>query len=200
MNITELMKKLKDKKNSEGLRYIEVEDISDSQVCIDGAWCNVPWAWGICQKDGQWVYFETDNERGYICGIKTCMTEEEVCRYVYEDITGKAEEAEEEEDEPQDIARRYIQKEYGYSEKEAGEIIQQISEDRDVFEEFYNFLFSEEYCNSEWESVEVGSYSAKQLVEEEDFTPVAAYRFLVELRENREKAEKALRDGMVRKK
>lgn len=201
MDIIELMEKLDEEigLHNEGIPgYVQVEDISDSQVCIDGKWRNVPSSWGICWKDGKWVYFETDNERGYICGIKKCMTEEEVCEYAYEDLKCRAEA--EEENEPEDIACRYIQEEYGYTEEDAEEMVQKIQEDKEVFEEFYNYLFSGEYCNSEWDSVEAAGYSARRLVEKEGFTPVAAYRFLVELRENKEEAEEALRSGTARKK
>lgn len=201
MDIIELMEKLDEEigLDNEGIPgYIQVEDISDSQVCIDGKWSNVPSSWGICWKDGKWVYFETDNERGYICGIKKCMTEEEVCEYAYEDLKCRAEA--EAENEPEDIACRYIQKEYGYTKEDAEEMVQKIQEDKEVFEEFYNYLFSGEYCNSEWDTLEAAGYSARRLVEREGFAPVAAYRFLVELRKNKDEAEKALKNGAVRKK
>ncbi|MDE5781636.1 MAG: hypothetical protein K2I03_09215 [Lachnospiraceae bacterium] len=200
MDVIELMEKI-DKEiglnNKRIPSYIHVDDISDSQVCIDGIWRNAPSSWGICWKEGKWVFFETDDERGYICGIKRCMTEEEVCEYVYEDLKCRVEA--DEENKPKDIACRYIQKEYGYTETDAKKVIQKIMEDKEVFEEFYNYLFSGKYCNEWWETIEVSEYSAERLVEKEGFAPVAAYRFLTELRENKDEAEKALRNGTVRK-
>lgn len=127
--ITELVEKImeKEEKAEVGIRqYIDVEDISDNQLCIDGTWGNWPSAWGICRKDGKWVYFETDDERGYICGRKMFMTEKEACEYAYEDlsIAIKAEQAEH--------AIRYFQNEYGYSRKKAVEVVSEIEKQEDM--------------------------------------------------------------------
>lgn len=118
--IAELVEKIMEKaeKAEVAIReYIDVEDISDSQLCIDGTWSNRTSAWGICRKDGKWVYFETDDERGYICGRKVFMTEKEACEYAYKDlsIAIEAEQAER--------AIRYIQNVYGYSRERAVEIV-----------------------------------------------------------------------------
>ena len=202
MNLIELVTKIKEEEQKSGVKlpkYIDVEDINDSRLCVDGIWTTEISVWGICWKDGEWIYFETDNERGYISGIERYATEEEACKdtfeYMLDMIKGEQDGYTDE-----DFAMRYIQNEYGYSEEESEETVKKIMKQEDIFEEFSNYLVEDEFCNEDGKTVEVGSYSAKKLVEEEDFTPVAAYRFLVELRENREKAEKALRDGTVRKK
>lgn len=57
-----------------------------------------------------------------------------MCEYVYEDLKCKVEA--DEENKP-DIACRYIQKEYGYAEADAKEMIQKIMEDKEVFEEYF---------------------------------------------------------------
>lgn len=201
MNIIELVTIIKREAGDAGVgipKYIDVEDISDSRVCINGNWTTEISAWGICWKDGEWVYFETDNERGYISGIQNYKTEEEACEDTYEYLSNLIK-AEQEGYSDKDFAIRYVQKEYGYSQEKAEKAVEEIMEQEDVFGEFYNYLLEDEYCNEDGEIVKVANYSAKYLVEKEEFTPVAAYRFLVKLRENKEEAENALRSGKVRK-
>lgn len=201
MNIIELVTNIKREAGNAGVgipKYIDVEDISDSRVCINGNWTTEISAQVICWKDGEWVYFETDNERGYIAGIQNYKTEEEVCENTYEYLSNFIK-AEQEGNSDKDFAIRYAQKEYGYSQKKAEDAVEEIMEQEDVFGEFYNYLLEDEYCNEDGEIVKVAEYSAKHLVDKEGFTPVAAYRFLVKLRKNREEAEKALRNGKVSK-
>lgn len=201
MNIIELVSIIKEETLKAGVgmpRFIDVEDISESRVCINGIWKTEISAWGICWKGGEWVYFETDNERGYISGIERYKTEEEACNDTYKYLSNKIK-AEQDGYSDKDFAIRYVQNEYGYSKKESEETVEEIMEQEDVFKEFYNYLVEDEYCNDEGETIVVSGYSAQRLVEKEGFTPVAAYRFLGELRENKDEAEKALRSGKVRK-
>lgn len=51
-------------------------------------------------------------------------------------------------------------------------------------------MTEDEYCNEDGETVEAAGYNAEYLVEKEGFIPVAAYRFLAELKENRDKIKK----------
>lgn len=198
MNLIELVELIGEKSNVKLRQYVDVEDISDSQICIDGKWLNMPSVWGICWKDGEWVYFETDEERGYISGIKTYATEEEACEGTYRYLVNRIG-AEQDGYTDKDFAIRYVQNEFGYSKEEAKATVKEIMKQKDIFEEFCNYMVYNEYCNDEGETVEVEGYNAEYLVENEGFTSVAAYRFLVELRENNDEAEKALRNGTVRK-
>lgn len=201
MNLIELVELIAEKEeesNVDLMQFVDVEDISDSQLCIDGKWRNMPSAWGICWKDGEWVYFETDEERGYISGIKTYETEEEACEDTYRHMINLIG-AELDGYTDKDFALRYVQNEYGYPQEEAEETVEKLMEQEDIFGEFCNYMTEDEYCNEDGETVEVAGYNAEYLVEREGFTPVAAYRFLVELRENKEEAEKALRSGTARK-
>lgn len=201
MNIIELVTNIKEearKADVEILKYIDVEDISDSRLCVDGTWTTLVSVWGICWKDGKWVYFETDEERGYISGIQIYDTEEEACDDTYKYLVNLIK-AEQDGYSDKDFAIRYVQNEYEYSQKESEETVEEIMEQEDVFKEFYNYLVEDEYCNDEGETIVVSGYSAQRLVEKEGFTPVAAYRFLGKLRENKDEAEKALRSGTVRK-
>ncbi|MDE6253220.1 MAG: hypothetical protein K2M78_11430 [Lachnospiraceae bacterium] len=201
MNLIELVELVREKKvkANVGLRqYVDVEDISDRRICIDGKWLNMPSVWGICWKDGEWVYFETDEERGYISGIKAYATEEEACEGTYRYLVNRIG-AEQDGYTDKDFAIRYVQNEFGYSKEEAKAAVKEIMKQKDIFEEFCNYMVHDEYCNDEGETVEAAGYGAERLVEKEGFTSVAAYRFLVQLRENKDEAEKALRNGTVRK-
>lgn len=200
MNIIELVTKIKEKEGKEGVRlprYIDVEDISDSRLCIDGTWTTETSAWGICWKDGEWVYFETDDERGYICGITRYETEEEACDDTYKYLSN-AIKAGQEGYSHRDMAARYMMKKNGYEKKVAVQTVDKVIKHEDIFEEMFNYMRISEYGIRGKELHESG-YSARKLVEEEGFSPVAAYRFLAELRDNRDEAEKALMDGKVRK-
>lgn len=202
MNLIELVESIVKKAEESNvgiMQYVDVEDISDNQICVNDKWINMPSVWGICWKGGKWVYFETDEERGYISGIRKYETEEEACEGTYRYLINRIG-AEEDGYTDEDFARRYVQNEYGYSQEEAEDIVEELMKQEDIFEEFCNFMTEDEYCNEEGETVEVEGYEAEQLVEKEGFTPIAAYRFLVELRENKDEAEKALSSGTVRKK
>ena len=62
-------------------KYIEVQDVSDSCVLQGTKWRVAPYSWGICQKEGQFVYFETDDERGYISNKRTFQDEDSATQY-----------------------------------------------------------------------------------------------------------------------
>lgn len=198
MNIIELVTRIKEKNRKSGvklLRFIDVEDISDSRVCIDGTWTTETSAWGICWKDGKWVYFETDSERGYICGIERYETEEEACNDTYKYLSN-AIKAEQEGYSHRDMAVRYLMNKNGYEKEVAVWTVDTVIKHEDIFEEMFNYMRISEY-GIRGKELNEGGYSARQLVEEEGFSPVAAYRFLAELRDNKDEAEKALRNGKV---
>ena len=60
-------------------KFIEVEDITESQVIIAGEPQNSPCDWGIVEKEGKWIFFECDWERGYICYSEVFNSVEEAC-------------------------------------------------------------------------------------------------------------------------
>lgn len=67
--------------------YIEVSDVLNdvfgSRIMINNEWQNRVYSWGICKKDKKYIYFETDDERGYILNLKYFDTEEEAVKYAY---------------------------------------------------------------------------------------------------------------------
>lgn len=64
--------------------FVDAQDINYSTICLDGNWTTYPGVWGLCEKDGEWIFFQTDDERGYICGIRRYDTLEEAVKEIYE--------------------------------------------------------------------------------------------------------------------
>ena len=198
MDIIELVTRIKEKNKKSGEklpRFIDVEDISDSRVCIDGTWTTETSAWGICWKDGEWVYFETDNERGYICGITRYATEEEACENTYKYLSN-AIKAEQEGYSHRDMAVRYLMNKNGYEKELAVRTVDTVIKHEDIFEEMFNYMRLNQFRGN---LINIEGYTAEELVNNDGFTEVAAYRFLVELKENPEEAEKLLRNGTIEK-
>ena len=66
-SINDLLNEIKQQPNGHRLpTFIDVEGIMESQLIIDGVARNRPCAWGIVEQDGKWIFFFTDDERGYI--------------------------------------------------------------------------------------------------------------------------------------
>lgn len=183
------------KKNKISLpQYIDVQDINDSRIFINGKWTTQIAAWGICPKDDKWIYFQTDEERGYICGIQKYDTESEACEGVL-DILLTSMKSKQSGNSQRDNAVRYIVNTSSHSKEESEDIVDSIEEHEDIFEEMYNYMRYKEYGVRGKKVVGVEGFTAEKLVKEEGFTPTAAYRFLVKLSENAEKAKKELEEG-----
>lgn len=65
-------------------QFIEVEGIKQSQVVIDGKAQNSPCTWGIVEQDTKWIFFEMDDERGYIWYSKEFDTIKNACDFAKE--------------------------------------------------------------------------------------------------------------------
>lgn len=65
-------------------QFIEVEGITQSQVVIDGKEQNSPCTWGIVEQEAKWIFFEMDDERGYIWYSKDFNTIKEACDFAKE--------------------------------------------------------------------------------------------------------------------
>lgn len=198
MNTIELVTKIKEEAKNANIKiseYMDVEDIKNGQLCINKKWMYIPSVWGICYKNGSWIYFSTDSERGYISGIKEFNSEEEVCDYVYNFIKHKIN-AKKDGYSHEEMASRYMVKKYGYSEDKALRTIEKIAVHKDIFEEMFNYMRRNKFIG---ECIEVEGFTVQKLVGDEKFTVIAAYRFLSELRENPDEAKKLLGCGMVEK-
>jgi predicted Zn finger-like uncharacterized protein len=62
-------------------QYIEVNYINEYQVNINGKYQNYINACGIVNQNRKWMYFETDDERGYLSHYRPFDTEEDACEY-----------------------------------------------------------------------------------------------------------------------
>lgn len=188
MTVIELLEKIKkaEKKSGEMFPdFIDVEDVGESQLCIHGKWMCMPSVCGVCFSNGYWVYFTTDSERGYVSGIKKFDNEEELCDYVYTDIIGTIA-AEEDE-----IAIKYMMKNYNYTRVKAVKTVNKIEVYRDLFDEMFYYMENDEFPDS---CIEVEGITAQKLIDDKDLSIPVAYSFLVELRENPDKAKKLFND------
>ncbi len=199
MNVIELVAKIEEERKKADVqlpRYIDVQDIDESRVCINGKWTTDISVWGICRKDGKWIYFETDNERGYISGIEKYETEEEACEDTYEYLID-AIRAEQDGYSDRDMSIRYMMNRNGYTEEKAVRTTDIVIEQEDIFEEMFNYMRISRYGMNGKETIQVLGYTAENLVKEKGFSPIAAYRFLAELRKKPDEMKERLNAGMV---
>ena len=168
-------------------RYIEVSDANYSQVCFEGKWRTMLYAWSLFFAGGKWKYVETDDERGYVWGIKEFDDEVSAVKFVKShlntrylaNLENKSDKA---------LLCRYIQKNYNCSEKQARTLVWQIMRYKDIFKEFFNYACIAEFCNDEGEQTEVCGYTAEILNRDYKMSPLEAYLFLVRLKKDPEKA------------
>ena len=97
------------------------------------------------------------------------------------------------------MLRRFIQQRFGYSEKRAKIMVDQMSPYDDIIDEFFNYARVGKYCKKDKTKTEVCGYTAERLIKEYNLSPLGAYNFLVYLREEPEKALKDLSAGLPRK-
>ena len=198
MNINEALYHIQRMENYNKLpTYITVSDISESQVKIDGIWRNIFYSWGILQKDNKYIYFETDDDRGYLLYTKSFDDENSVCEYAVEAL--KIINDASFESTPLDKAVRYIEQRYGYSTKRAQKMAEQLSRHQEVFEEFLNCMRIGKFRKKDWTKVEVKGYTAEKLNAEYNLSPLGAYNYLVYLIEDPQNAISDLKKGLPKK-
>ena len=62
--------------------YIEADDANVWQLYVDGEWRNRLYVWTLIFDGQKWKYAETDDERGYVCHLKTFETESAAVEYI----------------------------------------------------------------------------------------------------------------------
>ena len=198
MNINETLNRIQKMENYNRLpTYITVTDISEKQVKIDGIWRNIFYSWGILQKDNQYIYFETDDDKGYLLYTKSFDDENSVCEYAVEAL--KIINDASFESTPLNKAVRYIEQRYGYSTKRAQKMAEQLSRHPEVFEEFLNCMRIGKFCKKDRTKVEVDGYTAEKLNAEYNLSPLGAYNYLVYLIEDPHNAISNLKKGLPKK-
>ena len=198
MTIKELLDKINALPNKDRLpRYIEIEDISDSQVLVDGKWGNEVHSWGILFKNNRYIYFETDDERGYLSYIKEFDNEQSACEHAYKIMLMEHQASME--NSPLDMAIRFIENKYGYSNDRARKMAEQISKHKSIFEEFLNYVYIGKMRKKDRTHVVVCGYTAEKLSNEYNLSPLGAYNYLVYLAEEPQQALQDLTDGLPTK-
>ena len=198
MNINEALDCIQRMENYNRLpTYITVTDISEKQVKINGIWRNIFYSWGILQKDNQYIYFETDDDRGYLLYTKSFDDENSVCKYAVEAL--KIINDASFESTPLDKAVRYIEQRYGYSTKRAQKMAEQLSRHSEVFEEFLNCMRIGKFHKKDRTKVEVEGYTAEKLNVEYNLSPLGAYNYLIYLIEDTQNAISDLKKGLPKK-
>lgn len=136
MNLESYFSKLKSKYPNIKLPQIVIaDDYNESQLFVDGKWLNVLYGCGIIEKNGSTVYFETDQERGYISVIKEFDDQGLLEQYINNRFLIIAN-ASREINTREEMAIRFVQQKYNYSEKQAKRMVAQIAKHKDIFEEF----------------------------------------------------------------
>lgn len=81
MTKNELLEWYKSLQSEKMPRYIEIEDVNDTQLFVNGKWQNVVYSWALLFDGNKWKYAETDSERGYVFDFKTFDTENAAVEY-----------------------------------------------------------------------------------------------------------------------
>lgn len=178
-------------------RYIEAIEANTSQLCIHGEWRNVVFAWSVFSVGDVWKFVTTDEERGYVSDLKCFNREADATEYAKERLnkkyfTLKGNTKEE-------MLCRFIQQTFGYSEKRAKTMVEQMRPYEDIFEEFFNYARVGKFCKKDKSKTEVCGYTAELLHMEYHLSPLGSYNYLVYLREEPERAIKDLKAGLPRK-
>lgn len=198
MTINELLQEIEQFNNADKLpKYIVASDISDSQIKLDSEWENVIYAWGICKKVDKFVYFETDDERGYVSYSRNFSDEKSAAQYAYDTL--KIINDSLNNNSPNDMAVRYIVNNYKYSKKRAEKMVMQMASHIDIFEEFLNYMRIRKFRKKDRSQTQVEGYTAERLCNEFNLSPLGAYNYLIYLKENPNQALADLKSGLPRK-
>lgn len=178
-------------------QYIEASDANWRQVFYDGEWQNAIYSWSVFCNEGIWMYAETDSDRGYVFDLKKFEKEEDAVEYAksililkYKAIGGNTKE---------EMLIRYIQKDFGYSEKLAKSWIEKMKAYKDIIDEFYNYSICGRFYKKDGTKTEVCGYTAENLNKKYNLSPLGAYNYLVYLKEDPAHALADLKAGLPRK-
>lgn len=163
-------------------RYIEISDANESQIFFNGCWQNVIYVWSILFDGKNWKYVETDSDRGYVFDLKSFCSENEAVEYA-KDILNKKLLASKG-NSRFEMLQRYIQQKYGYSDKRASSILNQMILYDDIFEEFFNYARVGKFCKKDKTQTQVCGYTAETLHCDYNLSPLGAYNYLVYLKED----------------
>lgn len=163
-------------------RYIEISDANESQIFFNGCWQNVIYVWSILFDGKNWKYVETDSDRGYVFDLKSFCSENEAVEYA-KDILNKKILASKG-NSRFEMLQRYIQQKYGYSDKRASSMLNQMILYDDIFEEFFNYARVGKFCKKDKTQTQVCGYTAETLHCDYNLSPLGAYNYLVYLKED----------------
>lgn len=195
MNKQDVIKWLLAQENNEKMpKYIEAHNVNRMQVMIDGNWTNIVYAWGILLMSDKYAYFETDDERGYISDLKRFSSEQEACEYAKKMLEMKLRAYGG--NSKSDMAVRYIENTYNYSESRAKKMVENLCAHKDIFEEFFEYVRLGKFAII---GVTVRDYTAEKLFNEYNLSPLGAYNFLIYLREEPDAAVADLKKGLPRR-
>lgn len=163
-------------------RYIEISDANESQIFFNGCWQNVIYVWSILFDGKNWKYVETDSDREYVFDLKSFCSENKAVEYA-KDILNKKLLASKG-NSRFEMLQRYIQQKYGYSDKRASSMLNQMILYDDIFEEFFNYARVGKFCKKDKTQTQVCGYTAETLHCDYNLSPLGAYNYLVYLKED----------------
>lgn len=175
-------------------KNIQVEDISGSQVKISGKWCNPPYTWGIMYKMSDFIYFETDECNGSLIVTEVFLDEDGACHFATErmkminhSLASKT---------PLEKTVRFIMREYGYSREIADQMGEKLFRHKEVFEEFNYHTQMKCFCKADGTRTKVCGYTAQELYDNYNLSPLGAYNYLVYLLDDQDNALEDLKKGL----
>lgn len=178
-------------------RYIEISDANASQIFFNGRWQNAIYVWSIFFDGKNWKYVETDSERGYVFGLKSFSSENEAVEFAKDILNRKSMASKR--SSRFEMLQRYIQQKYGYSDKKASSVLNQMVSYEDIFEEFFNYARIGKFCKMNKTQTQICGYTAETLHRDYNLSPLEAYNYLVYLKKDPENALADLKAGLPRK-
>ena len=178
-------------------RYIEISKAKERHIFLNGCWQNVIYVWSILFDGKNWKYVETDSDKGYVFDFKSFCSENEAVEYA-KDILNKKLLASKG-NSKFEMLQRYIQQKYGYSDKRASSMLNQMKLYDDIFEEFFNYARIGKFCKKDKTQTQVCGYTAETLHRDYNLSPLGSYNYLVYLKEDPNNALTDLKAGLPRK-
>ena len=140
------------------------------------------------RKDGIWIVFVTDSERGIELTTYTCSSKEESLNRVFEMsernyYINLSESVIKNFREKEPIILAYLMQEYNYSEEKANEELDYLKQNKFIAFEFAYYIEHREFIPNKY-ATEYSGYTAEKLNERADLTLVGAFNYLIYLPKN----------------
>lgn len=171
----------------------------------DKSWENVVDAFGYYEgPNGKYTVFVTDSERGLVSHKIKCDSEEEAVEKLLEFVNREkyinlCRETLDHYEEKIPMLLKYLEQEYGYDEKKAGEAVEYLRQAEYIAFEFAYYVERGEFVPDRYASY-LSGYTAERIYRETGQTVLGAFNYMVYLKRKPKEALEYLKKGLPRRK